>query len=178
MNDLIFRDQNESLASRASAHSEASTSTTASASNSQSRQPSPVRDKAATAYFFQHFITPGHLSFLEGTSPDEVLLKTILACGMAGRANRDGDLRGREVARRYYVEAIAATNAALRHPKRVKEDTTLTSVYLLGLFEHTHLLNHGSSTFKALRNFYNCAATTRYVRRLEPLCSEIFEQAL
>ncbi|KAK5124600.1 hypothetical protein LTR85_001313 [Meristemomyces frigidus] len=136
MNDLMFRDQTDSVARRASANSEASTSTSIStASGSRTRQPSPGREVAARDYFFQHFITPGHLAFLEGMTPDVLLLKTILACGTAGLANRDNASKGNEVARRYYVEAIAATNTALRHPTQVKDDSTLISVHLLALYE-------------------------------------------
>ena len=62
-------------------------------------------------------------------------MKPIMACALAALANRDDDSRGRERARRYYVEAITATNTALRHPRRVKEDNTLISVCLLSIFE-------------------------------------------
>lgn len=50
-------------------------------------------------------------------------------------ANREDDERGRELARQYYVKAITATNAALRHTRRVKEDNTLVTVCLLSMFE-------------------------------------------
>lgn len=129
MNDLMFRDESESVARRASA------SMTSPTSGSQNRERSPDREAAAKTYFFQHFISPGHLDFLEGAAPDKFPTKTILACGMAGLANREGDQKGLEMARRYYVEAIAATNIALRHPIRIKQDSTLISIHLLALFE-------------------------------------------
>ena len=58
-----------------------------------------------------------------------------MACAMAAMANRENDTRAKETARRYYVEAITATNAALRHPRRVKEDNTIVAVSLLAVFE-------------------------------------------
>ncbi|KAK0254432.1 hypothetical protein B0A54_13059 [Friedmanniomyces endolithicus] len=75
------------------------------------------------------------MSCLEGITPDDFLLKPIVACGLAALANRENDTDGLEVARRYYIDAIAATNTALRQPRRVKEDTTLIAVALLGCFE-------------------------------------------
>ena len=62
-------------------------------------------------------------------------MKPIMACAVAARANRDNDARGKELARGYYVEAITATNTALRHPRRVKEDNTIVAVSLLSMFE-------------------------------------------
>ncbi|KAK0920760.1 hypothetical protein LTR57_009433 [Friedmanniomyces endolithicus] len=76
-----------------------------------------------------------YMSCLEGITPDDFLLKPIVACGLAALANRENDTDGLEVARRYYIDAIAATNTALRQPRRVKEDTTLIAVALLGCFE-------------------------------------------
>lgn len=117
---------------RASSQSEASHS---GASSSTTRQPSPEKETAARKFFFAQFVTASHLSFLEGVSPDEFLLKPILACAMAVIANREDDSRGKELARRYYVDAITATNAALRHPRKVKEDNTIVAVSLLSVFE-------------------------------------------
>lgn len=99
------------------------------------RQSSPDRETAARQFFFNQFVTESHLSFLEGVTPDEFLSKPILACAFAAMSNRDGDARGHELARRYYVEAITSTNDALRHPRRVKEDNTLVAVALLSIFE-------------------------------------------
>lgn len=145
MTELMFRDETANVARRASqteAGPSASTSTSAAESGSMTRQPSPGKETLAGDYFFDHFVTDSHLTFLDGVTPDEFLQKPIIACGLSGLANRDGgDVRGREMARRYYVDAIVATNAALRHPRRVKEDNTLISVYLLGLFEVRRLLS-------------------------------------
>lgn len=80
-------------------------------------------------------MTASHLSFLDGISPDEFLIKPIMACAMGAMANRENDSRGKEAARRYYVEAITATNAALRHPRKVREDNTIVAVALLSVFE-------------------------------------------
>ncbi|TKA83385.1 hypothetical protein B0A55_01010 [Friedmanniomyces simplex] len=84
------------------------------------------------------------MSFLEGVVPDEFLLKPIVACGLAAIANRENDPDGREVARRYYIEAIAATNTTLRHPRQVKEDNTLIAVALLGCFERLNWESNSS----------------------------------
>jgi len=127
----MFRDQTASVARRASAHSD----TSVGASTSLTRQPTPDKELTARTFFFNHFVTSSHLAFLEGVTPDDFLRKPILACGLAGLANREGDDRGREMARRYYVDAIGATNSALRHSRRAKEDNTVVAVFLLGLFE-------------------------------------------
>lgn len=128
----MFRDQSASVARRASSQSEAGPSTGPIVGT---RQPSPDKDSVARKFFFEHFVTVSHLTYLEGISPDDFLQKPILACGLAALANREKDARGRETARRYYVDAITATNAALQNPRRVKEDNTLMAVALLGLFE-------------------------------------------
>jgi hypothetical protein len=120
------------VARRASSHSETSAS---GPSSSGTRQTTPEVEISAKAFFYREFVTPGHLQFLEGVTPDEFLMKPIMACALAGMANRDNDTRGRELARRYYVDSITATNAALRHPRRVKDDNTLISVCLLSIFE-------------------------------------------
>lgn len=132
----MFRNETASVTRRASNQSEGSQSASQSGPSScGTRQPSPEKETVAKQFFFNEFVTPSHLSFLEGLSPDEFLIKPIIACALAAIANRENDVRGREVARRYYVEAITATNAALPHPRRVKEDNTLVSVYLLSIFE-------------------------------------------
>ena len=97
----------------------------------------PVRgiEAEALSFFFDQFVTPAHLNFLDGISPDEFLLKPVLACGLSAMANRNNDDKGRELARQYYVEAITATSAALQHPQQVLEDNTLMSVCLLSIFE-------------------------------------------
>lgn len=133
LTDLIFKNETASVTRRASSQSEASQS--AAASSSVTRQPSPEKETRARQFFFEQFVTPSYLSFLEGVSPDEFLMKPILACALMAMANRADDSRGREEARRYYVEAITATNTALRNSRRVKEDNTLVAVSLLSLYE-------------------------------------------
>ena len=133
LNDLIFKNETASVARRASSQSE--TSQSATTSSSGTRQPSPEKENVAKKFFFSQFITPSHLSFLEGVSPDDFLLKPIMACAVGAMANRENDARKREQARGYYVEAITATNAALRHPRKVKEDNTIVAVSLLSVFE-------------------------------------------
>ena len=136
----MFRDQTESVSRRASTQSEGSTS----ASTALTRAPKLDRESVARTYFFQHFVTSSHLTFLESAALDDFLQKPILACGMAGLANRESDVTGLEIARRYYIDAIGATNKALRHPRRVKEDNTLVAVFLLGLFERLNWEQRGS----------------------------------
>ena len=58
-----------------------------------------------------------------------------MACAVGAMANRENDARKKEQARGYYVEAITATNAALRHPRKVNEDNTIVAVSLLSVFE-------------------------------------------
>lgn len=128
----MFRNETASVTRRASGQSDLEGT---GQSSSSTRQGTPEIEVAAKRFFFDQFVTSGHLSFLQGISPDEFLLKPILACAMVAMANRNNDDAGRETARQYYVEAITATNAALRHPRRVKEDNTLVSVCLLSMFE-------------------------------------------
>lgn len=130
MSDLIFRDETENTARRVTSQPDTGRST-----SSSSRQLSPDIEIVATRFFFDQFVDGGQLSFLEGVSPDEFLLKPIMACALLAMATRENSDRRREQSRRYYVEAITATNAALRHRRRVKEDNTLISVCLLSLFE-------------------------------------------
>jgi len=129
----MFRDQTATVTRRASALSDSSAS--ASGSGTLTRQPTPEKEILARSFFFRHFVTANHLTFLEGVSPDEYLLKSITACGLAALANKGNDVAGREMARRHYIQAISATNSALQHPRKVREDNTLISVFLLGVFE-------------------------------------------
>jgi hypothetical protein len=133
LNDLIFKNETASVARRASSQSETSQSGTTSSSGT--RQPSPEKETMAKKFFFSQFVTASHLSFLDGVSPDNFLMKPIMACAVGAMANRENDARKREQARGYYIEAITATNAALRHPRKVKEDNTIVAVSLLSVFE-------------------------------------------
>lgn len=128
----MFRDQNESLTRRLGGNAGESSS---SASASITRQPSPDKNTIARGFFFDQFVTPGHLSFMDGIEPDDFLMQPILACSLAVISNRRGDTDGRELARQHYIAAIGSINVALRHPRRVKEDNTLIAVFLLGVFE-------------------------------------------
>ena len=130
--DLIFKDETENVARRAGSQSEANAS---GPSTSTTRPSSPEIETEAKQFFFKEFVTADHLLSLEGISPHELLLKPIVACALAAMANRDDDGNRRELPRRYYVEAITATNAALRNPQSAIRDNTLVSVYLLSIFE-------------------------------------------
>lgn len=131
VSDLIFRNETENVARRASAQSDHGGAGPA----PPPRQSTPEIQTVATQFFFEQIVTPTHLAYLEGITPDDFLLKPIMACALMAMANRDNDERRREVARAYYVEAITATNTALRHSRRVKEDNTLVAVSLLSMFE-------------------------------------------
>ncbi|KAK4923917.1 hypothetical protein LTR49_008862 [Elasticomyces elasticus] len=147
LNDLMFRDQTSSVTRKASARSNTGTSSNSSEAGGSllSRQPSLSTETVASAFFFEHFVTNTHLSFLEGFTPDDFLLKPIVAIGLAAIANRENDTNGQEIARRYYVEALAATNAALRHPIKVREDSTIMAVALLSCFERLNWDSSASS---------------------------------
>ena len=129
---MMFRNENANVLRRASSQSEASQSASSSA---VTRQPSPDKETVAKQLFFDQFVTSSHLSYLEETSIDELLSTSVLACALAVMATRENDPPGHELAQRYYVEAITATNAALRNTAQVKEDSTLISIYLLSMFE-------------------------------------------
>jgi hypothetical protein len=132
LNALIFKNETASFVRRASSQSEsAATSSTAS-----TRQPSPPdRESLARSFFFREFVIPMRMSFLEETKLDAFLLAPVLACAYEVLSNRDGDVRSRELSRQFYVQAIHATQKALRDANRVMEDRTLTAVCLLAIYE-------------------------------------------
>lgn len=99
------------------------------------KQPSPNRETAARQFFLDNFVTSNHLSSLGETTLDDSLTAPILACAFVVMANRNADPQVKEFARYHYVEAIAATNAALRDTQQAKEDSTLIAVALLGIYE-------------------------------------------
>lgn len=139
LSGLIFKNETANVTRRASSQSgnsqsEASQSA-ASSSAATTRNPSPEKESTARSFFFSQFVTASHLSFLDSVSVDEFLSKPIVACATAVMANRENDTKAKEAARRSYVEAITATNAALRHPRKVREDNTLVAVSLLAVFE-------------------------------------------
>lgn len=132
ISDLMFKNETESVTRRASAQSDPGPSLS---SCTPARQSTPDIQTSSKHFFFEHIVSDSHLAFLNGTPPDDFLLKPIMACALAAMANRDDSDDGRALARLHYVDAITATNYALRHPQRVKEDNTLVAVWLLSLFE-------------------------------------------
>lgn len=130
MSDLMFKNETANVTRKASLQGELDVS-----SSSSGAPVSSEVEAAGKKFFFDQFITPYYLSFLGDVILDDYLLNPIMACSLMARANRDNDESGRELARQYYVEAITATNAALRHPQRAKEDNTVISVCLLSIFE-------------------------------------------
>lgn len=122
-------DETANVARRASGQDEAGPS------RSSIQTTTATTDSKAQQFFFDHFVTQGNPAYLQGVTTDDFLLKPITACALAAIANRDNDDEARKLAGRYYVEAINATNAALKHTRKVKKDSTLISVYLLSMFE-------------------------------------------
>lgn len=192
LTDLIFKDETETVTRRA-ASAPASEDSTGSSSTLTpiTRQPSPDKDEVAKRFFFDHFVTPHHLPFLLDVTPDEFLLKPIMACALAAMANRSRDQTMRERSRQFYVNALTATNAAIRHPRRIREDDTLIAVCLLSCYEvsgwcdglSTPLIEgsvsrgtlppptlHGSSISRAQRRFYGSVDRIKSRRRLERFC--------
>ena len=133
LGDLIFKHQTADVRRRASAP--ASTVAGSSSALSTPRFSTPETESIAKSFFFDQFVTPNKFAYLRGTSPDDFLLTPMMACAVEAKANRENDDKGRELARRYYVEALTATNIALRHPRRCKVDNTLIAVCLLSTFE-------------------------------------------
>ena len=149
-------------------------------------------------FFFRHFVTPHHLPFLATVSVDEFLLKPVMACAFAAMANRSNDQAGWEGSRHFYVDAITATNAAIRHPRRVRDDETLIAVCLLSCYEvssiklvfltderllrsrseyrgiSTPRIIRGSIISKARRRCFGCEDLIRFGRGLEQCCLENF----
>ncbi|KAF2725857.1 hypothetical protein K431DRAFT_280584 [Polychaeton citri CBS 116435] len=134
LSELMFRDQSTEVIRRAST-GEGSSRTTSPLGGSHSP---PSQDSAARLFFQERFVTATFLPFLSEGPSDEHLSRSILACAYAAMANGDNEAERtthKQKARTLYVEALSATNALLKHNRRMKEDTTLISVLLLGLFE-------------------------------------------
>ena len=134
--DLLFINESRNVSRRVSAISEDSSNQALPITQPSS----PEKESSAQTFFFNHFVTTNHLPSLEGINPDAFLLKPIMACALAAMSNKNKkDSQARQLARRHYVDAIAATNIALKCSRRVKEDNTLIAVFLLGVFEVTLL---------------------------------------
>ncbi|KAK0764612.1 hypothetical protein N5P37_002078 [Trichoderma harzianum] len=65
------------------------------------------------------------------------------ACAMASFANTRGDQLLVERALRIHSKALGAINIALNNPDTIKQDSTLASILLLGLFENITTRNLG-----------------------------------
>jgi hypothetical protein len=104
---------------------------------------SPSRDEQATAFFLSNFVlstdgpTEGHLEHLPQVNyeVDEHLLASMKAVGFAGLFGSFHDPALLLDARKHYVTAVRRTNVVLRSPNQVKQDSTLLTVLILGLFE-------------------------------------------
>lgn len=66
---------------------------------------------------------------------EKALLAGIISVGQSSLANITGSHSLKLSARSQYVAALGHTNAALRDPVQVKQDTTLTAVLVLSLYE-------------------------------------------
>lgn len=64
------------------------------------------------------------------------MLKGILAVGMANIARTDARAQSLKVtAQKEYAQALTCTNAAISSPTHATDDTTLTAILCLSLFE-------------------------------------------
>ncbi|PYH92854.1 hypothetical protein BO71DRAFT_12380 [Aspergillus ellipticus CBS 707.79] len=99
----------------------------------------------ATCFFLNTFKWFNAFSLVErstrhapgSTQPlgEQAMMAGIASVGLANLASRNQAPSLRLSARREYATAIQLTNAALRDPATVKEDTTLTAIVCLSLFE-------------------------------------------
>lgn len=119
--------------------------------------PGPSRQRAssdgvdlAQTFFYTQFVTDSHLAFLKEAPYDDFLSAPVLACSFSVHANRRSKSnQEHELARRCYVDAVSATNRALRNPQRVKEDNTLLAIFLLGLYEQINADDYHPNKFWA-----------------------------
>jgi hypothetical protein len=93
----------------------------------------------ATGFFLSSYVLGSHFEYLPAlyndTTMDHHLFSSVHAVALASfsiQFNSPGTLKE---ARRQYVSALHATNAALRSPQEVQKDSTLLAVLLLSLFE-------------------------------------------
>ncbi|KAJ6036794.1 hypothetical protein N7540_001073 [Penicillium herquei] len=104
-----------------------------------------VQDQA-TCYFFEVFDWVGASTLVEGsfdhntvaeTAPlgERALLAGISAVGKASLANIQHSTSLRESASADYVTSLKFVNMALGDPDQLTEDSTLTSIFLLSIFE-------------------------------------------
>lgn len=98
------------------------------------------------SYFMSYYTTgvdqpPIHsaeyLNHLSTHGFHPLVATSMTALGIAGIANLYMDSKLKSEATRWYLNAIKMTNAAISSPKTVKEDSTLTSINLLSMFEAT-----------------------------------------
>lgn len=104
----------------------------------------PLEDRA-TLFFASNYIiggngpNRGHLDYLANlyntNSVDEGLQASMKAVGFAGFSHIANTPQLMVNARHQYIRALKLTNAALASPMKAKEDTTLISVMVLGIFE-------------------------------------------
>ncbi|KAK5170472.1 uncharacterized protein LTR77_005060 [Saxophila tyrrhenica] len=143
LTSLLFKDETPDIIRRASSQSESGLSSVSTPTRLSS---SEDRDTAAKAFFFREFVSPVQLSFLDPAAVDGFLEQPIVACALAAMSNRDNDVQAREASRRCYIEAINATQVALRDTSKATEDSTLIAVCLLSIFERISWDHHTSMT--------------------------------
>ncbi|CAH0015831.1 unnamed protein product [Clonostachys rhizophaga] len=107
----------------------------------------PIMDQAS-CHFISNFVlvprqgsTRGFMEYLvpmlKAESYPQHFRLAFDACALASLGNRVGagvNIRNMALAR--YTKALASTYQALRHPELSKQDSTLASILLLGLFEN------------------------------------------
>lgn len=140
-------------------------------------------------YFASHFsyTSPGaSLDYLayasdimyKGGRGANMLEPAINAAGLAALANVTGNRSIIRSARSCYIEALQATNDALRDPVRFTDDATVVSTLLLGLFESMTCI--GSDSFQAWTRHIQGATNLLLHRGVEqcstPLGQHIFQE--
>lgn len=103
----------------------------------------PTIEDRAISYFLNNYVMSangpavGHMAMLHkmnGTLP-ECLILSMKAVGLAGYSHSVYAPSLMNHARYHYVQALRATNEALRSPAHVTKDSTLISILILSIYE-------------------------------------------
>lgn len=137
----------------------------------------PTIEERAMAFFLNNYIMTadspaiGHMAMIyrmAGSLP-ECLISSIKAVGLAGygHAIRAPPLFKR--ARYQYVQALRATNEALRSPTQATKDSTLIAILILSLYEAVTGTNQKS--LKAWSDHISGASALLKLRGREQICT-------
>lgn len=93
----------------------------------------------ATGFFLSSYVLGSHFEYLStlynNTTMDHHLFSSIQAVALASFSVQFNSPDTLKEARRQYISALHATNAALRSTHEIQKDSTLLAVLLLSLFE-------------------------------------------